>query len=125
MKRCWPLAACLGLLVACHQQQNVRREVWPPPGSEPAEPTVAEVPPPPPKVLDPVLVAVSEKSTVGQVRRQLGKDNPDKARDLAEAALRDASAVEKGRLHWLAATAALELGSTQAALGHLLLQLTP
>ena len=78
MKRIWPLAACLGLLVACHQQQNVRREVWPPSESEPAQPTVAEAPPPPPKVLDPVIVEVTDKSTVGQVRRQLDKGNPDK-----------------------------------------------
>ena len=47
---------CIGLLVACHQQKNVRREVWPPP-AEP-EPKVAETatPEPAPKVLDPVVV---------------------------------------------------------------------
>jgi soluble lytic murein transglycosylase len=109
----------LGLLVACHQQQNVRREVWPPSESEPAQSTVAEAPPPPPKVLDPVIVELTDKSTVGQVRRQLEKDNHDKARELAEAALPSADPTEKGRLHWLAATASFELGYTQVALGHL------
>jgi len=119
MKRIWPFAACVGLLVACHQPQNVRREVWPPPRSEPVQPVVAEAPPPPPKVFDPVVVQVSDKSTVGQVRRQLDKDNPEKARDLAEAALHLADPTDKGRLHWLAATASLEAGRTQVALGHL------
>ena len=87
------MAACLGLLVGCHQQQNVRSEVWPPPAGEASKPEVAEAPPPAPKVLDPVVVEVSEKSTVGQVRRQLDKENYDKARELAEAALRNADAI--------------------------------
>ena len=69
MKRIWPVAMCIGLLVACHQQSNVRREVWPPP-SEPA-PAVAEAPAPPPKVLDPVIVELSDRSTVMQVRKHL------------------------------------------------------
>ncbi|MBW2717025.1 MAG: hypothetical protein JRD94_00335, partial [Deltaproteobacteria bacterium] len=82
MKRIWPFAMCIGLVV---QQQNVRREVWPPPG-EPQQ-AVAKAPAPPPKVLDPVLVELPERSTVMQVRKQLDKDNPGRARELAEAAL--------------------------------------
>ena len=118
MKRIWPLAMCIGLLVACHQQQNVRREVWPRP-SQP-QPAVAEAPAPapPPKVLDPVIVELSEKSTVMQVRKQLDKDNPGKARQLAEAALPTAGARDKGRLHWLAAVAALDEGYNNVALAH-------
>ena len=117
MKQIWPFAMCIGLLVACHQQSNVRREVWPPP-SEPA-PAVAEAPAPPPKVLDPVIVELSEKSTVMQVRKQLDKDNPGKAREVAEAALPSAGARDKGRLHWLAAVAALDEGYNSIALAHL------
>ena len=119
MKRIWPFAMCIGLVVACHQQQNVRREVWPP-ASEP-EPVVAEAPAPspPPKVLDPVIVELPEKSIVMQVRKQLDKDNPDKARELAEAALPSAAARDKGRLHWLAAVAALDEGYGSIALAHL------
>ena len=117
MKRIWPLAMCIGLVVACHQQANVRREVWPP-SSEP-EPVVAEAPAPPPKVLDPVIVELSDKSTVMQVRKQLDKDNPTKAREVAEAALPSAGAQDKGRLHWLAATAALDEGYGSIALAHL------
>ncbi len=60
MKRIWPLAMCIGLLVACHQQQNVRREVWPPP-AEPA-PVVTAAPAPPPKVLDPVIVELPDNA---------------------------------------------------------------
>jgi len=108
---------CIGLLVACHQQSNVRREVWPPP-SEPA-PVVAEAPAPPPKVLDPVIVELSDKSTVMQVRKQLDKDNPGKALEVAEAALPSAGARDKGRLHWLAAVAALDEGYNSIALAHL------
>ena len=108
---------CIGLLVACHQQSNVRREVWPPP-SEPA-PAVAEAPAPPPKVLDPVIVELSDRSTVMQVRKQLDKDNPGKAREVAEAALPSAGARDKGRLHWLAAVAALDEGYNSIALAHL------
>jgi soluble lytic murein transglycosylase len=117
MKRIWPFAVCIGLVVACHQQNNVRREVWPP-ASEPA-PAVAAAPAPPPKVLDPVIVELPDKSTVMQVRKQLDKDNPDRARELAEAALPTAGANEKGRLHWLAAAAALDEGYNQIALAHL------
>jgi soluble lytic murein transglycosylase len=117
MKRIWPFATCIGLLMACHQQKNVRREVWPPP-SEP-QPVVAEAPAPPPKVLDPVIVELPEKSTVMQVRKQLDKGNPGKARELAEAALPGAGAVEKGRLHWLAARASLDEGYNNIALAHL------
>ena len=117
MKRIWPFAMCIGLVVACHQQQNVRREVWPP-ASEP-EPVVAEAPAPPPRVLDPVIVELPEKSIVMQVRKQLDKDNPDKARELAEAALPSAAARDKGRLHWLAAVAALDEGYGSIALAHL------
>lgn len=118
MKRFWPCALCLGLLVSCHQQQNVRREVWPP-SVEAPEVAVVEAPTPPPKVLDPVIVTLPEKSTVMQVRKQLDKDNPGRARELAEAALRDATAANKGRLHWLAAKAALEEGYQEIALAHL------
>ena len=75
---------CIGLVVACHQQQNVRREVWPP-SNEPT-PVVAEAPAPPSKVLDPVIVELPERSTVMQVRKQLDKENPGRARELAEAA---------------------------------------
>ena len=117
MKRIWPFATCIGLLVACHQQKNVRREVWPPSG-EPQS-AVAEAPVPPPKVLDPVVVELPEKSTVMQVRKQLDKSNPDKARELAEAALPSAPAREKGRLHWLAARAARDEGYNDIALAHL------
>lgn len=122
MKRIWPFATCIGLLVACHQQQNVRREVWPPSGDpEPAAPTASAsaAPAPPPKVLDPVVVALSDKSTVMQVRRQLDKGNPGKAREVAEAALPTAGARDKGRLHWLAAAAALQDGYQHVALAHL------
>jgi hypothetical protein len=103
---------CIGLLMGCHQQKNVRREVWPPP-SEP-QPVVAEAPAPPPKVLDPVIVELPEKSTVMQVRKQLDKGNPGKARELAEAALPSAGAVEKGRLHWLAAEHSQNKGPLRA-----------
>ena len=117
MSRIWPFAMCIGLVVACHQQQNVRREVWPP-SNEPT-PVVAEAPAPPPKVLDPVIVELPERSTVMQVRKQLDKENPGRARELAEAALPRADANEKGRLHWLAATSALEEGYNSIALAHL------
>jgi len=117
MKRIWPFVLSTGLLVACHQQQNVRREVWPPP-AEP-QPVVAEAPAPPPKVLDPVIVELPHKSPVMQVRKQLDKDNPGRARELAEAALPSAGAQDKGRLHWLAAKAALAEGYNEIALAHL------
>ncbi|MFW2387881.1 MAG: transglycosylase SLT domain-containing protein [Polyangiales bacterium] len=117
MKRILPFAMSMGLLVACHQQANVRREVWPP-AAEP-EPAVATAPAPPPKVLDPVIVELPDKSTVMQVRKQLDKENPDRARELAEAALPSADATDKGRLHWLAAKAALAEGYNQIALAHL------
>jgi soluble lytic murein transglycosylase len=109
---------CLGLVVSCHQQQNVRREVWPPSAEKP-EVATAQPPTPPPKVLDPVIVTLPDKSAVMQVRKQLDKDNPGRARELAEAALRDASARDKGRLHWLAAAAALDEGYREIALAHL------
>jgi TolA-binding protein len=118
MKRIWPFAACIGLVVACHQQQNVRREVWPP-SSEPEPQVAASVPAPPPKVFDPVIVQLPAKSSVSQVRKQLDKENPSKARELAEAALPSAAARDKGRLHWLAASAALSEGYEQIALAHL------
>ncbi len=117
MNRIWPFATCIGLLVACHQQQNVRREVWPP-AAEPA-PVVAAAPAPPAKVLDPAIVALPDKSPVMQVRRQLDKSNPGRARELAEATLPSASAADKGRLHWLAARAALDEGYNEIALAHL------
>ncbi len=118
MKRIWPFAVCIGLVVACHHQENVRREVWPPPGE--AQPQVAAAEPaPPPKVLDPVIVELPDKSIVMQVRKQLDKDNPTKARELAEAALASAAARDKGRLHWLAASAALDEGYKEIALAHL------
>ncbi len=124
MTRIWPLALAMGLLLACHQQQNVRREVWPPPSEKPAVATTepaeaAPVPEPPPKVLDPMIVQLPERSVVMQVRKQLQKENTAKARELAEAALPSASAADKGRLHWLAAKAALEDGYTAIALAHL------
>ena len=117
MKRIWPFVLGMGLLLACHQQQNVRREVWPPP-SEAPKVAATETPAPPPKVLDPVIVELSDRSTVMQVRKQLDKENPDKAREVAEAALPTANARDKGRLHWLAARAALDEGYTTTALGH-------
>ena len=117
MNRIWPFATCIGLLVACHQQQNVRREVWPPAAEAPA--VVAAAPAPPPKVLDPVIVELPDKSPVMQVRKQLDKSNPSRARELAEASLRSAGAMDKGRLHWLAAKAALDDGYTEIALAHL------
>ena len=107
----------MGLLVACHQQQNVRREVWPPAAEPP--PVVAAAPAPPPKVLDPVIVELPDKSPVMQVRKQLDKNNPGRARELAEATLPSAGAVDKGRLHWLAAKAALDEGYREIALAHL------
>jgi hypothetical protein len=118
MKRIGPVATCFALVVACHQQKNVRREVWPPP-TEPA-PVVAETqaPAPPPKVLDPAVVELPSKSPVMQVRKQLDKGNADKAREVAEAALPSANARDKGRLHWLAAKAALDEGYGRVALGH-------
>ncbi len=118
MERIWPFAACIGLLVACHQQSTVRREVWPPP-SEPQPATADAAPAPPAKVFDPEIVALPTKSTVMLVRRQLDKSNPTKAREIAEAALPRAAAREKGRLHWLAAMAALDEGYDSAALAHL------
>ncbi len=118
MRRIWPFAACIGLVVACHQQKNVRREVWPPP-SEPEPKVVAAEPAPPPKVLDPVIAELPDKHIVMQVRKQLEKENPEKARELAEAALPSAAARDKGRLHWLAASAALQEGYASTALGHL------
>lgn len=119
MKRIWPFAMSIGLMVACHQQQNVRREVWP--SANQAKPAVvtAAAPVEPPKVLDPVVVVLPEKSPVMQVRRQLDKGNPGKAREVAEAALSSAGAREKGRLHWLAAKAAIDEGYSSIALGHL------
>ena len=117
MTRIWALACCFGLLVACHQQQNVRREVWPP--LEGPKRVVAEAPAPPPKVLDPKVVELSDRSTVMQARRALEKGNADKAREVAEAALPQASAEDKGRLHWLAAEAASKQGYTNIAIAHL------
>ncbi|MBT8469492.1 MAG: transglycosylase SLT domain-containing protein [Deltaproteobacteria bacterium] len=117
MNRIWAFATCMGLLVACHQQQNVRREVWPP-VAEP-KPVVTAPPAPPPKVLDPVIVELPDKSPVMQVRRQLDKNNPGRARELAEATLPGAGAADKGRLHWLAAKAALDEGYNEIALAHL------
>ncbi len=119
MRRIWPFAACIGLVAACHQQKQVRREVWPPPSEE--QPKVAEnvVPAPPPKVLDPVIVELAERSIVKEVRKQLDKENYGKARELAEAALPSAGATDKGRLHWLAATAARSEGYDEIALAHL------
>ncbi|MDH3485074.1 MAG: transglycosylase SLT domain-containing protein [Myxococcales bacterium] len=117
MMRIWALACCCGLLVACHQQQNVRREVWPP--LKGAKQAVAQTPTPPPKVLDPKVVELSNRSTVMQARRALEKDNVDKALEIAEAALPQANAEDKGRLHWLAAEAAYKQGYTNIALAHL------
>jgi len=117
MNRIWPFATCMGLLVACHQQQNVRREVWPPAAEPP--PVVAAAPVPPAKVLDPVIVELPDKSPVMQVRKQLDKSNPGRARELAEATLPSAGAADKGRLHWLAAKAALDEGYNEIALAHL------
>ena len=118
MKRIWPFAACIGLVVACHQQTNVRREVWPPPGASQPKVAAAE-PAPPPKVLDPAIVELPDRSIVMQVRKQLDKQNPARARELAEAALPSAGARDKGRLHWLAASAALSEGYNEIALAHL------
>lgn len=119
MKRIWPFAMSIGLMVACHQQQNVRREVWPPANQAKPAVVTAAAPVEPPKVLDPVVVVLPEKSPVMQVRRQLDKGNPGKAREVAEAALSSAGAREKGRLHWLAAKAAIDEGYSSIALGHL------
>ncbi len=117
MMRIWPLACSFGLLLACHQQQNVRREVWPP--LEGPKRAVTQTPAPPPKVLDPKVVKLSDRSTVMQARRALEKGNADKAREVAEAALPQASADDKGRLHWLAAEAATKEGYTNIAIAHL------
>ena len=118
MRRIWPFAACIGLVAACHQQKNVRREVWPPP-SEPQQEVATAEPAPPPKMLDPVIVELPEKHIVVQVRKQLEKESYTKARELAEAALPTAGALDKGRLHWLAARAAQEEGQSSIALAHL------
>ncbi len=117
MMRIWPLACSFGLLLACHQQQNVRREVWPP--LEGPKRAVTQTPAPPPKVLDPKVVKLSDRSTVMQARRALEKGNADKAREVAEAALPQASADDKGRLHWLAAEAATKEGYTNIAIAYL------
>jgi soluble lytic murein transglycosylase len=117
MMRIWALACCFGLLAGCHQQQNVRREIWPP--LEGPKRVVAESPAPAPKVLDPKVVKLSDRSTVMQARRALEKGNADKAREIAEAALSQASAEDKGRLHWLAAEAASQEGYTHIAVAHL------
>ena len=111
----------MGLLLACHQQQNVRREVWPPTADpEPVAAAAAPAPPEPPaKVLDPVIVELPDKSPVMQVRKQLDKGNSGRARELAEASLPSAGAKDKGRLHWLAAKAALAEGYKEIALAHL------
>ncbi|UCH30587.1 MAG: tetratricopeptide repeat protein [Myxococcales bacterium] len=119
MRRIWPFAACIGLLVACHQQKHVRREVWPPPSEELPKVAAAQAPAPPPKVLDPVIVELPDKSIVKEVRKQLDKENYTKARELAEAALPGAEAKDKGRLHWLAASAARSEGYNEIALAHL------
>lgn len=116
MTRVWAFAMCICSLIACHQPQNVRREVWPPRVEQ--KPAVAEAPAPPPKVLDPVIVKLPDKSMVMQVRRQLDKGNAAKARELAEAAAPSANARDKGRLHWLAAKSALQEGYQQIALAH-------
>ena len=107
----------MGLLLACHQQQSVRREVWPP-TIEPEPVVAAAAPAPPAKVLDPVVVELPDKSPVMQVRKQLDKNNPGRARELAEASLPSAGAKDKCRLHWLAATAALAEGYNEIALAH-------
>ena len=80
---------------------------------------MAAAPAPPPKVLDPVIVELPDKSPVMQVRKQLDKSNPSRARELAEASLPSAGAMDKGRLHWLAAKAAFDDGYTEIALAHL------
>ncbi|MGB5812376.1 MAG: hypothetical protein WBG86_17695, partial [Polyangiales bacterium] len=116
MKRVWPLAYCMGVLMACHPQQQARPEVWPP-SKEPA-PVVAHAPAPPPKVLDPTEVELSDRTPVMQARHALEKGNPGKAREIAEAAVGTASAQDKGRLHWLAAQAAAEEGYAQIAIAH-------
>ncbi|MEM8607056.1 MAG: transglycosylase SLT domain-containing protein [Myxococcota bacterium] len=120
MKRVWPLAWCFGLLMSCHQQQHVRREVWPPPKE--SAPVVAHAPAPtpapPPKVLDPTVVEMSDRSPVMQSRRALEKGNPSKAREIAEAAVGQANATDKGRLHWLAAQAAAKDGYANIAVAH-------
>lgn len=118
MKRIWPLAWCFGLLMSCHQQQSVRREVWPP-AKEPAPPAVAHAPAPPPKVLDPKVVEISNRSPVMQARRALEKGNASKAREIAEAAVAQANATNKGRLHWLAAQASARDGYVSIAAAHL------
>jgi soluble lytic murein transglycosylase len=102
--------------MACHQQQHVRREVWPPNKEKPA---VAQTPTTTPKVLDPKIVELSDRSTVMLARRALDKGNAGRAREIAEAALPHASAQDKGRLHWLAAQAAIKDGYTHLALAHL------
>ena len=66
-----------------------------------------------PKVLDPKIVELPNRSTVTQARRALEKGNAGKAREIAEAALPYASAQDKGRLHWLAAQAAIKEGGEE------------
>ncbi len=117
MMRIWALACGFGLLVACHQQQTVRREIWPP--LEGPKRVVTQTPAPPPKVLDPKDVELSDRSPVMQARRALEKGDAQRAREIAEAALSDASAEDKGRLHWLAAEAASRQGYTHIAVAHL------
>ena len=118
MKRIGSVATCFALMVACHQQKNVRREVWPPPAQPVPVVAETEAPAPPPKVLDPAIVELPGKSPVMQVRKQLDKGNAEKAREVAEAALPSSSSQDKGRLHWLAAKAAIEEGYVRVALGH-------
>ncbi|MEM7137429.1 MAG: transglycosylase SLT domain-containing protein [Myxococcota bacterium] len=116
MKRVWPLACCFGLLMGCHQQQHARPEMWPP--QKAPAPVAAHAPAPPPKVLDPTLVEISDRSPVMQARRALDEGNPSKAREIAEAAVGQAHAQDKGRLHWLAGQAAAKDGYAQLALAH-------
>ncbi len=119
MIRVWLLA--VGLLVSCHHEQNVRREVWPPTkGAEPV-PKVAETtvtPAAPARVLDPNIVALPHKSAVEQARSALERGNPAKAREIAEAAVARATGLDKGRLHWLAAQSAYREGYNQVASAH-------
>ena len=81
MKRIWPFAMSIGLLVACHQQQNVRREVWPPANQPKPAVAAAETPVAPPTVLDPVVVEAQHGvvhvvvlARIAEIDRRLGEN---------------------------------------------------
>lgn len=124
MTRIWGIICCVALLAGCLHQgggsstSTARQEIWPAPSTAKADlpsPTPASEP----RTLDPAIVQLAKRDIVMQVRQTLEDEDYAQARELAEANLPRASATNKGRLHWLAAQAALKQGDTATALGHL------